>query len=142
MPLPSLSLPSPTVDLYALAGTQDAIATFDELEALKKILRAASGQFEIEMVCEVQTRRAPFPIFPIFPIFTASIGSRDPLAPSIGFVGGILGLERVTSQGQRHGAVFTSAVAGTRHQAALQTAGDVIGWHGGNQLGTALCGGD
>lgn len=95
MPLPSHSLPSPAIDLYTLTGTQDTTATFDEHEALKTILRAASGQFEIETVCEVPTRRAPFPVFPIF---TASIGSRDPLAPSIGFFGGIHGLERIGSQ--------------------------------------------
>lgn len=95
MPLPSHSLPSPAIDLYTLTGTQDTTATFDEHEALKTILRAASGQFEIETVCEVPTRRAPFPVFPIF---TASIGSRDPLAPSVGFFGGIHGLERIGSQ--------------------------------------------
>ena len=95
MPLSYPSLPPPTIDLYTLTGTQDTTATFDEHETLKKILRAGSGQFEIETVCEVQTRRAPFPVFPVF---TASIGSRDPLAPCIGFFGGIHGLERIGSQ--------------------------------------------
>ena len=87
--------PSPTVDLYTLAGTQDTTATFDEHEALKAILRQGNGQFDIQTVCEVQTGRAPFPVFPIF---TASIGSRDPLAPVVGFFGGIHGLERIGSQ--------------------------------------------
>ena len=95
MPLSSASPHSPTFDLYTLTGTQDTTATFDEHEALKRILRQGSSQFEIETVCEVQTRRAPFPVFPIF---TASIGSRDPLATSIGFFGGIHGLERIGSQ--------------------------------------------
>ena len=35
---------------------------------------------------------------PVFPIFTASIGSGHPLAPSIGFFGGIHGLEQIGSQ--------------------------------------------
>ena len=48
-------------------------------------MRAGNGQFEIETVCEVQTRRAPSPVFPIF---TASIG----------FFSGIYGLERIGSQ--------------------------------------------
>ncbi len=91
---PHGSLPSPT-DFYALTGTQDTTATFDEHETLKKILREGQAHFEISAVCEVATRRAPFPVFPVF---TASIGSRDPLAPSIGFFGGIHGLERIGSQ--------------------------------------------
>ena len=95
MPLPSPSLSSPTIDLYTLTGTQDTTATFDEHEALKTILRQGRGLFEIDAVGEVHTRRAPFPVFPIF---TASIGSRDPLAPAVGFFGGIHGLERIGSQ--------------------------------------------
>ena len=85
----------PAIDPYILSGTQDTTATFDEHEALKTILRAGSHVFDIQAVCEVPTRRAPYPVFPIF---TASIGSRDPLAPSVGFFGGIHGLERIGSQ--------------------------------------------
>ena len=95
MPLSSPNPPPPTIDLYTLTGTQDTTATFDEHDAQKKNLRAGNGQFEIETVCEVHTRSSPFSVFPIF---TASIGSRDPLAPSIGFFGGIHGLERIGSQ--------------------------------------------
>ena len=95
MPLSSPSPHFPAIDLYTLTGTQDTTATFDEHETLKTILREGLGQFEIETVCEIQTRRAPFPVFPIF---TASISSRDPLATSIGFFGGIHGLERIGSQ--------------------------------------------
>ena len=84
-----------TVDLYTLAGTQDTTATFAEYEALKTILRAGSSQFAIQAVCHVTTRRAPYPTFPVF---TASIGSSDPLAPVVGFFGGIHGLERIGSQ--------------------------------------------
>ena len=95
MPLSSASPNFPAIDLYTLTGTQDTTATFDEHETLKTILRQGIGQFQIETVCEIQTRHAPFPVFPIF---TASIGSRDPLATSIGFFGGIHGLERIGSQ--------------------------------------------
>ena len=85
----------PDINLYSLSGTQDTTATFDEHETLKTILRQGAGQFDIQTVCDVQTRRAPFPVFPVF---TASIGSRDPLAPVVGFFGGIHGLERIGSQ--------------------------------------------
>jgi len=95
MPLSAQSPPPPTINLYTLTGTQDTTATFDEHEALKTILRQGSGHFEIDTVCEVHTRRAPFPVFPVF---TASIGSKDPLAPVVGFFGGIHGLERIGSQ--------------------------------------------
>lgn len=84
---PHGSLPSPT-DFYALTGTQDTTATFEEHKTLKKILREGQARFEITAVCEVASRRAPFPVFPVF---TASIGSRDPLAPSIGFLAAFTG---------------------------------------------------
>ena len=82
-------------DPLLLVGTQDTTATFAELEELKTILRAGSAQFEIQTVCDVPTRRSPFPMFPIF---TASIGSTDPQAPAVGFFGGIHGLERIGTQ--------------------------------------------
>lgn len=74
---------------------QDTTATFEEHEALKLILRNSCGRFDIQTVCEFQTRRAPYPVFPGF---TACIGSADPLAPAVGFFGGIHGLERIGSQ--------------------------------------------
>ena len=97
MSLPSPSFPpqSPATDPFALVGTQDTTATFGEHEELKTILRAGSTQFEIQTVCEVHTRRVPFPVFPVF---TASLGSSDPQAPAVGFFGGIHGLERIGTQ--------------------------------------------
>jgi hypothetical protein len=38
------------------------------------------------------------PLSPSFPLYTASIGSADPLAPAVGFFGGIHGLERIGTQ--------------------------------------------
>ena len=94
MPLspPSLQTKIATTDPLTLTGTQDTTATFSEHEELKTILRAGSVQFEIQAVCEVQTRRVPFQVFPVF---TASFGSRDPQAPAVGFFGGLHGLERI-----------------------------------------------
>ena len=81
-----------TVDPFSLARTADANATFEEHEDLKTILLAGSARFDIQAVAEVQTKG------PVFSIYTASIGSRDPLAPALGFFGGIHGLERIGSQ--------------------------------------------
>ena len=75
--------------------TSDLTATFGEHEELKTILRAGMTQFDIKTVCEASTRRAPYPAFPVF---TASMGSRDPQAPAVGFFGGIHGLERIGTQ--------------------------------------------
>ena len=83
---------------FILTGTQDTTATFAEQEEFKTILRAGWVHFDIQAVCEVATRRAPFPQFPQFPVFTASIGSLDPKAPAVGFFGGIHGLERIGTQ--------------------------------------------
>ena len=80
---------------HELRPTSDLTATFGEHEELKTILRAGLAQFEIETVCEVHSRRAPYPVFPVF---TASMGSRDPQAPAVGFFGGIHGLERIGTQ--------------------------------------------
>ncbi|MFC5519566.1 M14 family zinc carboxypeptidase [Polaromonas jejuensis] len=82
----------PTADLASLAPTPDGAATFDEHEELKAILRAGSAQFEIQSVGHIAAGAASFPLF------TASIGSRDPLAPAVGFFGGIHGLERIGTQ--------------------------------------------
>ena len=83
------------VDL-CLAATADLRATFAEHEELKAILRAGRSQFEIQTSCEVQAGSKAFPSS--FPLFTASIGSRDPLVPAVGFFGGIHGLERIGTQ--------------------------------------------
>lgn len=82
----------PPVDLYSLAQAQDPRTTFDEHEALKTVLRAGSAQFDVRIVGEVHTAG------PSFALYTASIGSRDPQAPAVGFFGGIHGLERIGTQ--------------------------------------------
>jgi hypothetical protein len=66
--------------------------TFTEYEELQAILDVGSGSFEIRSVCEAQVRGRTFAVQ------TASIGSRDPRAPAIGFFGGIHGLERIGTQ--------------------------------------------
>jgi Zinc carboxypeptidase len=66
--------------------------SFAEYEDLKSILDQGSGSFEIHTVCETMVRGRQFAVH------TASIGSSDPLAPAIGFFGGIHGLERIGSQ--------------------------------------------
>lgn len=78
--------------LPGLARTPQGGATFDEHEELKAILRAGSTQFDIRTVGEIATGASAFPLF------TASIGSGDPLAPAVGFFGGIHGLERIGTQ--------------------------------------------
>ncbi len=85
----SLHLPA---DAYRLSRTPDAAATFAEHEDLKAILLAGSAHFEVRTVAEIHTAG------PSFPLFTASMGSQDPMAPAIGFFGGIHGLERIGTQ--------------------------------------------
>ena len=75
-----------------VARTPAGGATFDEHEVLKAILRAGSTQCEIRTVGDIQAGAGSFPLL------TASIGSRDPLAPAVGFFGGIHGLERIGTQ--------------------------------------------
>lgn len=82
----------PPVKVTEFARGEDPTTTFAEHEDLKEILLAGSTHFEIQAVGQVQTAN------PTFPIFTASIGSCDPLAPAVGFFGGIHGLERIGSQ--------------------------------------------
>ncbi|MDP1955589.1 MAG: M14 family zinc carboxypeptidase, partial [Polaromonas sp.] len=79
-------------DGYRFSRTQDASATFGEQEDFKAILLAGGAHFEVQAVGEVHTTG------PSFPLYTASIGSADPLAPVIGFFGGIHGLERIGTQ--------------------------------------------
>ncbi len=77
---------------YSLTPARDAAASFAELEELKAILLAGSAHFEVDVVAEAHTAG------PSFPLYTASIGSRDPLAPAVGLFGGIHGLERMGTQ--------------------------------------------
>ncbi|ALL69008.1 Zinc carboxypeptidase-related protein [Paraburkholderia caribensis MBA4] len=75
--------------MQALSFLPDTFAEYEELQA---ILEVGSGSFEIRSVCETQVRGRTFAVQ------TASIGSRDPRAPAIGFFGGIHGLERIGTQ--------------------------------------------
>ncbi|WP_341920622.1 M14 family zinc carboxypeptidase [Polaromonas sp. YR568] len=84
--------PAGGFDLSCLAATPDSSATFAEHEELKAILLAGNAHFDIQAVGEIATRG------PSFALYTASIGSRDPLAPAVGFFGGIHGLERIGTQ--------------------------------------------
>ncbi|WP_118184810.1 M14 family zinc carboxypeptidase [Paraburkholderia phosphatilytica] len=72
-----------------LSFLPDSFAEYDELKA---ILDIGSATFEIRSACDVKVEGR------IFSMYTASIGSTDPLAPAIGFFGGIHGLERIGSQ--------------------------------------------
>lgn len=85
----SLLLPT---DPSNFAQTLDVAATFAEHEALKVILGAGRAHFHTQIECDVQFGGVAFPIF------TASIGSIDPVAPAVGFFGGIHGLERIGTQ--------------------------------------------
>ena len=53
---------------------------------------AGSAHLDIEAGAEISVGKQSFPLF------TASIGTRDPLAPAVGFFGGIHGLERIGTQ--------------------------------------------
>jgi hypothetical protein len=66
--------------------------SFAEYEDLKAILDAGSRCFTVRVVCEVSAKERTFPVF------VATLGSTDPDAPTIGFFGGIHGLERIGTQ--------------------------------------------
>ena len=85
----SLLLPA---DSSNFAQTLDAAATFAEHEALKAILGTGRAHFYTQIECDVQFGGVAFPVF------TATIGSTNPLAPAVGFFGGIHGLERIGTQ--------------------------------------------
>ena len=82
----------PPEHAHRFARTPDPAATFAEHEDFKALLRAGSAHFDVQAVAEVHTAG------PSFELITAAIGSRDPLAPAIGFFGGIHGLERIGTQ--------------------------------------------
>jgi hypothetical protein len=66
--------------------------SFAEYEDLKGILDAGGAHFEVRTLADVDVRGRTFPLL------AATIGSRDPHAPAIGFFGGIHGLERIGTQ--------------------------------------------
>ena len=80
---------------FMLTGTQDLPPPLPSRKNSKPYCVQAGCSFDIQAVCEVSTRRAPFPQFPVF---TANIGALDRKAPAVGFFGGIHGLERIGTQ--------------------------------------------
>jgi hypothetical protein len=77
-----------------LSPTPHPLATFTELEDLKTILRTGSRHLDVQEVGQVQSADGAL----TFPVLVASLGSTDPLAPAVGFFGGIHGLERIGTQ--------------------------------------------
>ena len=71
---------------------RNAGESFAEFDDLGVILEEGASRFDVRTVCEVHTNTRTFPVV------TASIGSADPLAPAIGFFGGVHGLERIGTQ--------------------------------------------
>ena len=70
-------------DLSIFSPTLDDAATFDEHEELKSILLAGNAHFDSQAVAQISARSQ------CFPVYTASIGTRDPLAPALGKRGSI-----------------------------------------------------
>lgn len=79
-------------ELPALAPTPLGGTTFAEHEELKAILRAGGTRFDIEVAATIAAGAGSFQLL------TAGIGCSDPLAPAVGFFGGIHGLERIGTQ--------------------------------------------
>ena len=89
--------PAPQVNhTAAFSPTLDAASTFAEHESFKAILRAGAAHFDVQAVCQVHAGPGAQPVQ--FPVFVASLGSTDPLAPAVGFFGGIHGLERIGTE--------------------------------------------
>ena len=89
---PAMNFARTQPDLSIFSPSTNAAATFDEHEELKSILLAGNAHFDIEAVAQISARSQSFSVF------TASLGTRDPLAPAVGFFGGIHGLERIGTQ--------------------------------------------
>ncbi|AXQ30850.1 zinc carboxypeptidase [Solimonas sp. K1W22B-7] len=63
-----------------------------ELEELEALIGRANGALRSEVVCRVDYRGRQWPVHCL------ELGSRDPLAPVVGFFGGIHGVERIGTQ--------------------------------------------
>lgn len=68
------------------------LARLPELDELHRLLDSGHAHLTARVVCEPVHRGQRFPVI------AAHMGSCDPLAPAIGFFGGIHGLERIGSQ--------------------------------------------
>jgi hypothetical protein len=62
---------------------------FVELRELELVIEEAGTRLEVAVACEVDggSRR--------FPVYALALGNADPLAPAVGFFGGVHGLERI-----------------------------------------------
>lgn len=63
--------------------------SFPELEALEELIKSLHNHARIEIQTYSKYRKLKFPVYSI------SLGSTDPKAPTLGFFGGIHGLERI-----------------------------------------------
>jgi hypothetical protein len=68
------------------------MSTLPELRELERILELGHGHLEARVECEVNTSGRRFPVYRV------TLGNPDPLMPSIGFFGGVHGLERIGTQ--------------------------------------------
>jgi len=66
--------------------------TLAEMVELEKILAMGGHRLETRRVCEITVESQRFPIY------AASLGSTDPSAPAIAFVGGVHGIEKIGTQ--------------------------------------------
>src|SRR5208282_3225979 len=65
---------------------------FPELTELEQLIELGSGHLDTRVACEVIAGDKRFPIYKL------ALGNPDPKLPSIGFFGGIHGLERIGTQ--------------------------------------------
>jgi hypothetical protein len=68
------------------------MSTLPELNELERILELGRGHLEVSVACEVSAGDKRFPIYQL------TLGNPDPNLPSIGYFGGIHGLERIGTQ--------------------------------------------
>jgi Zinc carboxypeptidase len=66
--------------------------TLPELSELERLMELGRGHLEVRVACEVSSGDKRFPVYQL------SLGNPDPKLPSIGFFGGIHGLERIGTQ--------------------------------------------
>src|SRR3990167_3776625 len=64
-----------------------------ELMALDKIVGQGAPHLQARVVCEVSVAAGHR-----FPVHAITLGTADPLAPAVGFFGGVHGMERIGAQ--------------------------------------------
>ena len=68
------------------------MSTLPELNELERILELGSRHLDARVACDVAVGNKNFPVYQL------TLGNPDPALPSIGFFGGIHGLERIGTQ--------------------------------------------